>query len=131
MSMFTRWCQLRGVSHLPAVPSVVAKFVEESALSPALLQAELTEIDDAHEELNYAPPGKARVVNDAVHRLHSIAPPRSWAKEELPLFRGLPYFVAQIIVRRETERDKALSRALNEAAELRKKRESNDNKTAA
>lgn len=85
------------------------------------MHAELVAIDAAHEGLLYAPPAKARAVQDAFDRAYPVAPPRSWSKEEWPLFAMLPWGVKQIIVRREAERDRALKITQNETANLRNK----------
>jgi hypothetical protein len=137
MSHFERWCQLMGVQRLPASPSDIALFIGHTGLSPSLLQQELAAIDDAHAELGYAEPCKGRVVSDALHKLHSQPPPRSWPKEEHHFFRALPWSVQTIIARREAERDKATSKSQSELAEQRKRLERtekelrNDNSKAA
>jgi hypothetical protein len=110
-----------GRQRLPAIPADIATFIGQTGLSVSMLQEEMAAIDDAHFELGYAEPCKGRVVSDALHKLHSQPPPRSWAKEEWPVFRALPWAVQKAIVKREEQRDKALNRAHNEAAELRKK----------
>jgi hypothetical protein len=112
-----------GRQKLPASPADIATFIGQTGLSASLLQEEMAAIDDAHEELGYAPPAKARVVADALHKLHSQPPPRSWSKEELPFFRALPWNVQAIIARREADRDRAFNKAMNVAAEQRKKLE--------
>jgi hypothetical protein len=50
----------------------------------------------------------------------AIPPPRSWPKAEWHIFEALPRDVQLVIVRRERERDTAVTRAQQEAANLRK-----------
>jgi hypothetical protein len=132
MIRFRNWCKLRGVPHLPAAASEIAAFVAETALSAECLSKELEAIDSAHEELGYGPPAKSRIVVDAFSAVHHVPPPRSWSKDELSFFETLPHGAKLAIARRESDRDRALSRSLNELAEQRKQLEKkNDNPQAA
>jgi hypothetical protein len=129
MNLFLAWCQLNRVHPLPASVADVARFVGEcSHLAPDVLWAELTAIDEQHEELLYSPPAKSRHVMEAFDRAHPVAPPRAWVKADWPLFASLPYGVKQIIVRREAERDRELQRCQNDAALWRKSKENSDAK---
>ncbi len=49
----------------------------------------------------------------------AIEPPRSWSKEEKERFAQLPRETQEYLTRRETERDTALRRGQNEAAQIR------------
>ncbi len=49
----------------------------------------------------------------------AIEPPRSWSKEEKERFTQLPRETQEYLTRRETERDTALRRGQNEAAQTR------------
>lgn len=53
----------------------------------------------------------------------AIAAPQSWDAEERAVFATLPLEAQQVIVARESERDKAVNRAQSEAAEVRKRAE--------
>jgi hypothetical protein len=53
----------------------------------------------------------------------AIAAPHSWDAEAKARFAELPHDVQELIVRRETERDTATAKALQEAAETRKRAE--------
>ena len=50
----------------------------------------------------------------------AISPPRSWPKAAWSIFEALPRDVQLVIVRREHDRDTAVTRAQQEAANLRK-----------
>jgi len=53
----------------------------------------------------------------------TIAPPHSWSKEDREVFTQLPPEAQEILTRRENERDAAVRRGQNEAAETRKERD--------
>jgi hypothetical protein len=122
MNLFASWCQLRGVHHLPAPVQSVAQFVMECGhLAPEVLHAELIALDVEHERFMYAPPARSTVVVQALNKVHPVDPPRSWPKSSHELFLSLPWGIQRMIVMREHERDRALSKAQNEAAEMRKR----------
>ena len=71
-------------------------------------------------EDNAAPPEEATGENadtDPADDQPSIDPPRSWTKEEKEEFRTYPREAQEKIARREQERDAAIRRSQNEAAE--------------
>ncbi|WGR67841.1 MULTISPECIES: hypothetical protein [unclassified Bradyrhizobium] len=122
MRLFLGWCKLNQAHHLPAsVPDVVRFVTDNSNISPDLMHAELTAIDEEHEALLYAPPGKARAVIKAVNAAWPIDAPRSWPAEDKGRFAELPHHLQVYLERREKQRDQAVRDAQNEAAELRKK----------
>jgi len=51
---------------------------------------------------------------------HAIEPPRFWDAEAKERFRELPRDLQELVLSKETERDRATSRAMQEAAERRK-----------
>ncbi|MGN8547819.1 hypothetical protein ACQPTN_24850 [Bradyrhizobium sp. 13971] len=117
---FQSWCRVVGQHALPAAPWVVAAFIREHAgLTAELLWAEIAAIDQTHEELGYAPPGRSSVALKAFSEAHSVDAPRSWRKEEQELFRMLPWGIQQTVLRREAERDRAVCQAKTEVSELR------------
>jgi hypothetical protein len=50
----------------------------------------------------------------------AIPPPRSWKRSEQEMFATLPREVQVVIQRRERDRDTAVTRAQNQAADARK-----------
>lgn len=50
----------------------------------------------------------------------AIEPPSSWSAEDKAVFATLPPEAQQIVARRESERDKAISQRMQESADLRK-----------
>ncbi|WP_407146340.1 hypothetical protein [Bradyrhizobium sp. ORS 86] len=108
--------------HLPAAPWVVAAFIHEHAgLDAETLWAEIASIDAAHEALNYSPPGRSTVALKAFSNAYPADAPRSWRKDEQEMFRMLPWPLQQTVIRRETERDRAVRHAQTEVSELRNK----------
>lgn len=49
-----------------------------------------------------------------------VPPPSSWSADEKALFQSLPLEAQQVVARRETERDKAISQRMNQLADQRK-----------
>jgi hypothetical protein len=128
MRLFPAWCQVQGVIALPASVADVVRFVSEYAHIPAeVLQAELEAIDERHEALLYAPPCKARAVIEAFNAAHPVEPPRSWPKDEGPLFASLPKGVQAIVARREAERDREVKRCQTDASQWRKFKQEQSN----
>ena len=121
MSRFERWCSFNGSIALPASPSIVAAFIaDHDGLDTSTLWAEIAALDQQHEELGYAPPGRSTVAIAAFNNIHHVEPPRSWSKDEKHLFTVLPWAIQLVLARREADRDKALNRIQNEAANKRK-----------
>jgi hypothetical protein len=58
--------------------------------------------------------------SDEQEAAEPIQPPHSWGKDDAEMFQSLPRDVQERIVQRENERDSAVSKKLNEAAETRK-----------
>jgi hypothetical protein len=124
MSAFEKWCALVGAHHLPATPLTVAVFISQNAgLAPDLLWAEVAALDQAHEALGYAPPGRSTPALQAFAEAHPVALPRSWRSDERAAFDLLPWPVKQALARRQADLDKAISKIQNDTAIERKKRE--------
>ncbi|QOZ34421.1 hypothetical protein [Bradyrhizobium sp. CCBAU 53421] len=112
MTRFQNWCRLMGHHPLPAAPLTVAAFIgDQGGLKPDLLSAEVAAIDEQHQALGYAPPGRSDVALKAFAAVHPVEPPHSWANEEKERFHQLPYDLQLILSRRETDRAKELRRA--------------------
>ncbi|PAY06659.1 hypothetical protein CK489_27700 [Bradyrhizobium sp. UFLA03-84] len=123
-----------GHHPLPAMPLTVAAFIgDHGGLTPDLLFAEVAAIDEQHQALGYAPPGRSDVALKAFDAVHPTRPPRSWRKEEQEMFLMLPWGIKQTILRREAERDRAIKHAQSEVSELRQKigKENGDHQDAA
>ena len=133
---FSAWCEERGVSALPARPASVALFVlQHRTMGLAELVELVDQIGAAHVATGMADPVSTYPVPAMLSRIAQINPPRSWPAEEKQRFLGLPYSLQTYVCKREGERDKALRRAQNEAADARKKIEGKkdgpETKTAA
>jgi len=120
--MFARWCQLNAVSPCPASPASVARFVADCApLGIERLWPAVQEISNMHVSIGLADPTLGGPAVTAISDLAGIEPPRSWPDDRKQRFRSLPYDLQIYVVSRETQREKALRRAQNEAAALRQK----------
>lgn len=120
--MFARWCELNGASFCPAAPATVAKFVSDCAsLGIARLWPAVRDISRTHATLGLADPTLGGAVASALSEIAGLAPPRSWPDDVKQRFRRLPYDIQLFIVEHEARREKALRRAQNELAALRKK----------
>jgi hypothetical protein len=120
--VFARWCELNGATFCPASPATVAKFVTDCApLGIERLWPAMQDISRAHVSLGLADPTLGGVVADAIGDIAGIDPPRSWPEDRKLRFRSLPYDLQTYVAEHETRREKALRRAQNEAAMVRKK----------
>jgi hypothetical protein len=120
--MFRLWCESKAVTSLPAATSAVALFViEKAGLGVENVLQHIRDISASHRNAGLADPTTDWAVTAAFNKISKVEPPRSWNAEGRALFLGLPYPVQKFIVGREAERDTAVRRAQNEAAELRKK----------
>ncbi|MCS3517070.1 hypothetical protein [Bradyrhizobium elkanii] len=115
MTRFHNWCRLMGHHPLPAAPLTVAAFIgDQGGLKPDLLSAEVAAIDEQHQALGYAPPGRSDVALKAFAAVHPVEPPRSWTNAEKQRFLQLPYDLQLVMSRREADREKELKRTYGE-----------------
>jgi hypothetical protein len=115
--MFAKWCELNGVSSCPAAPAAVARFVTDcAALGIERLWLAVRQISEAHVAFGLADPTLGGVAAEAINTVAGIDPPRSWPNEHKQRFKALPYDLQIFVAAHETQREKALRRAQNEAA---------------
>jgi hypothetical protein len=120
--MFAKWCELNGLSACPAAPAAVARFVSDcAALGIERLWPALQEISKMHADLGLADPTLGGVVADAIDRVARVAPPRSWPDDHKSRFKALPYDLQVYVAAHETQRERVIRRAQNEAASARQK----------
>jgi hypothetical protein len=120
--MFTKWCELNGVSACPAAPADVARFVADcAALGIERMWPAVQEISRMHVALGLADPTLGGVVADSINAIANIVPPRSWPGEHKQRFKSLPYDLQQYVSAHEAQRDKVIRRAQNEAANARQR----------
>jgi len=120
--MLARWCALNGVAVFPVPPAIVARFVADCApLGIDRLWPAVQDIQAAHVSLGLADPTLGPEVAAALDDVAGIAPPRSWPGDYKQRFRSLPYDLQRFVADHELQREKALRRAQNDAAELRRK----------
>lgn len=120
--MFARWCELNARPFCPAEPATVAEFVKDcSALGIERLWPAVQEISKLHVSLGLADPALGGPAAAAISDVAAIAPPRSWPGEYKQRFKSLPYDIQLFVAAHETQREKALRRAQNEAAAARQK----------
>jgi hypothetical protein len=120
--MFAKWCELNGLSACPAAPAAVARFVADcAALGIERLWPAVQDISRMHAGLGLADPTLGRVVADAVDRVARVSPPRSWPDDRKLQFKALPYDLQLYVATHEAQRDTAIRRAQNEAADARQR----------
>jgi hypothetical protein len=120
--MFARWCELHEMQAVPASPVTISRFINGIAeLGIDRVWEAVQEISRAHWTQGYADPtcGPGPVTS-AVNVVSGLQPPRSWPKETGQSFKALPYDMQKQILDRETERDRAVRKAQNEVASLKK-----------
>jgi hypothetical protein len=74
-----------------------------------------------HADLGLADPTLGGVVADAIDTIARVSPPRSWPDDLKSRFKALPYDLQVYVAAHETQREKAIRRAQNEAASARQK----------
>ena len=120
--MFARWCEVNGAAFCPAAPATVTKFVADCGpLGIVRLWPAVQDISRTHVALGLADPTLGGAVAAAISDVAGLAPPRSWPEDFKQRFKSLPHDVQLFIVEHEARREKALRRAQNEAAVLRRK----------
>lgn len=120
--MFTKWCELNGVSVCPATPADVARFVTDcAALGIEQLWPVVQEISKMHVALRLADPTLGGVAAAAINKIANISPPRSWPGDQRLRFQMLPYDLQRYVAAHEAQRDKVIRRAQNEAASTRQR----------
>jgi hypothetical protein len=120
--MFVKWCELNGLSPCPAAPAHVARFVLDCApLGIERLWPAIQDVSRLHVSVGLADPTLGGLVAEAISDLASIDPPRSWPAGHKQRFKSLPYDLQVYVAGHETQREKTLRRAQNEAANARRK----------
>jgi hypothetical protein len=120
--VFVRWRELNGAGPCPAAPAVVARFVAECApLGIDSLWLAVQEISKLYVSAGLADPTLGGQAAATIADVAKIEPPRSWPDNGKRRFRSLPYDVQIFIAAHESQREKALRRAQNDAAEAKKR----------
>jgi hypothetical protein len=122
-SAFGKWCIVRGVKSLPAMPAHVAGFIADLAASGKTMKQIwplVQEIAASHTSCGAADPTAGGVVADAINAIALIDPPRSWPAAEKARFKALPYDLQCYVVSREAERERVIRNKMNEIAEAKK-----------
>ncbi len=81
----------------------------------------MQDISQTHMTLGLADPTLGGAAAAALSDVAGLCAPRAWPEAFKQRFRSLPYDVQLFLVKHETGREKALRRAQNEAAALRRK----------
>jgi hypothetical protein len=133
-SAFGKWCIVRGVRSLPAMPAHVACFISDLAAAEKSIKQIwplVQEISQTHLSNNLADPTAGGLVGEVINSIALIERPRSWAKTEEERWKSLPYDMQVFLSHREQQRDTAVRRAQNEAADARKQLEAIQKPTEA
>jgi hypothetical protein len=119
-TMFENWCALKGYRPLPAMPALIAAFVNDcEALGIEKIWPAVCEISQAHVAEGLADPTAGGAVASAINGISKIDPPRSWPKEQKLRFYSLPYDLQGYVADQADKREKEIRRAQNEAANAR------------
>jgi hypothetical protein len=110
------FCRQNGVSQaLPLSPVLVAAFLEREAAPD--IEGAIAAIQAWHSYYFLADPCSSLPVRVILERRLRIQPPRSFNKQDRELFATLPVEIRSVVYRREQERDNALRRLQQRAAE--------------
>lgn len=74
-----------------------------------------------HASLGLADPTLGSPAADAMSAVAAVPPPRSWPRQFKERFGALPYDIQAYLAAHETQRERALRRAQNEAAAASRK----------
>jgi len=100
---------------------MVARFVADcAALGIARLWPAVQEISRLHVSAGLADPTLGGAVATAMSDVAQIDPPRSWPGDQKQRFKSLPYDIQLFVAGHDKQREKALRRAQNEAAAVRR-----------
>ena len=91
--------------------------VAEAPPEPAVSEAPQELAEEANADQPQADPGEPEAADPVEETQPPIEPPRSWTKEEKARFQTLPRETQEYLSQREQERDVAIRRSQNEAAE--------------
>ena len=128
--MFTKWCELNGVSACPAAPVNVARFVTDcAALGIERLWPALEEIAKMHAAVGFADPTLGGVAAAAINKVAGVVPPRAWPADRKLRFQALPYDLQVFVAAHQMQREKVIRRAQNEAASARQQLAAHQQKT--
>lgn len=121
LDIFIRWCEGQGIRPVPVTPADVALFVAQNeSLGIAKLAASVAAISHDYLSRGLADPTFGPVSAE-LNRIAGLGVPRSWKKEQWPLFKALPYELQIYIMERDKQQETALRRAQNEAAKLQQR----------
>jgi len=123
LNRFLEFAKQKCCRACPARPSTVAAYIihEKAEGRPAQQILALVEAIAAfHDHHGLANPCATQIVRVAIDEVIHIDAPRAWNREDRVLFASLDPMVRDVIARREQERDVALRRLQNKAAEERK-----------
>jgi hypothetical protein len=120
---FIKWCDGKGLPWRPAAPAAVGLWLfEHAAMGIDALLAELAKISAAHASKQMADPTLSGwPVGAALSAIGKVERPRSWSKERDADWQLVPYSLKVQIAKRETERDNAVRKSQNDAADARRK----------
>jgi hypothetical protein len=126
-----RFCAINGLRPFPAAPVVVAAFLETLPAAECIPAAEA--IEAQHDIIGLSNPVATSAVRSVLASRVFTDYPQSWSKADRRVFATLDPMAQAIILRRETERDKALRTKQNQAAKAaqseKKEIENVDSKT--
>src|SRR6516162_4002970 len=120
---FADWCKSKGVPFVPAQPATVAAYIIFENREGADFQRIFSTVEaiaQMHDRAGLSNPCATMAVRHELGCIYHIDPPRSWAKVHRPLFASLPIECRHVIENYADLASKAVRKAQNEAADLRR-----------
>jgi hypothetical protein len=112
---------LKGERPLPADPQAVAAFIADyTMMGVERVWEAVKEISLAHQSAGLADPTVSGAPVHAMNALSKIDAPRCWRNDEKLRFYSLPYDLQLCVRKREEQRSRAVSRALQRIAEAKR-----------
>jgi hypothetical protein len=117
------WCEQQRVRAVKARPTTVAAYVryqQDQGIPRPLIAERLEAVEALHEAAALANPVATVVVRTTTGG-STIEVPRSWTRDERPLWAQLPVEIQRVVARIERSREVEIRRLQNSTAELRKR----------
>jgi hypothetical protein len=123
LAPFIQWATTANVRYCPALPTTVGSYIlaaRDARIPEQQILATVAAIALLHDHQGLPSPVATTAARYALEQVLKTEPPRSWTKDEKLSWATLPPEIRAVITRRDADQCKAMRRAQNEAAELRR-----------